>query len=120
MLELNSLKGAASAEWRLNQTERYLVNAARCRAKKRGLEFTITHRDIEIPSTCPLLGIPIELGVGTGHSNRASPSLDRIDNSLGYTKDNVWVISRLANTMKNSASIEELLAFSKNVLQYFG
>jgi len=36
--------------------------------------------------------------------------LDRIDNNKGYIKDNVWVISRKANTIKNNASLEELKA----------
>lgn len=60
---------------------------------------------------CPILGMPIRWDrVALGYD---SPSLDRYDNSKGYTKDNVWIISRKANTMKNDASFTELLAFSK-------
>lgn len=112
-------RGTASTLYRLNQTERYMANTARHRAKKRGIACTITHKDIDIPQLCPLLGTPLERHFGEGHHPDA-PSLDRIDNSLGYTKDNIWVISKRANTMKNCASIPELVAFAKNIIQYFG
>ncbi len=38
----------------------------------------------------------------------STPSLDRIDSSLGYVKGNVWVISWRANHIKTDASLEEL------------
>lgn len=89
--------------------------AARARAKKKGLEFNITLEDIVIPSVCPYLGVPL-LGANS-RQNRNSPSLDRIDSQLGYIKGNVRVISWLANTMKNNASIKELLMFAKGILR---
>ena len=36
------------------------------------------------------------------------PSVDRINPALGYTEDNVWVISFRANTIKQNASLIEL------------
>ena len=35
-------------------------------------------------------------------------SFDRIDNSRGYTKDNVVVVSSRANVIKNVANVKEL------------
>lgn len=85
-----------------------LVQAARCRAKKRGLACTVVPSDIEpLPITCPRLGIPVGR-----HSNRwaeGSWTLDRIDNTKGYTPDNVQVVSRRANTLKGDATLQELV-----------
>jgi hypothetical protein len=46
-----------------------------------------------------------------------SPSIDRIDNTKGYIKGNVIVMSTLANAMKNKASFEQLKSFSTNILK---
>jgi hypothetical protein len=43
--------------------------------------------------------------------------LDKIVPELGYVKGNVQVISTLANTMKNQASIEQLLTFAHSVIR---
>lgn len=52
------------------------------------------------------------------HNYEYSPSIDRIDNSKGYIKGNVWIISMKANAMKNSANFKELHTFCKNILRY--
>jgi len=81
-------------------------------AKKRGLEFNIDKEDILVPEFCPILGIRLEFGSKDGLSN--SPSLDRIDNSKGYVKGNVAVISNQANSMKRDLTkkvLEKLLIY---------
>lgn len=91
-----------------------MVYAARNRARMAGFDCTITKDDIEIPETCPVLGIPLFARVGAGRSNRDqvenSPSLDRIDNSKGYVPGNIAVISMRANMIKNNATLVELKA----------
>ena len=91
-----------------------LLYAARSRAKKNGLDCTITVDDIVIPELCPALGIKLEARIGAGRSNREhlgnSPSLDRIDNSKGYIPGNVAVISLRANMIKTDATAAELKA----------
>lgn len=93
-------------EWSRINIKNTLVNRAHNRAKKKGVPFNLTIHDFEIPDTCPVLNIPMFIGDGKVGPN--SPSLDRIDPSLGYTKDNVAVISHRANTIKNDANLEEL------------
>ena len=76
-----------------------------------GMEFSIEVNDILIPETCPYLGVafsPLDKQYGY--------SLDRIDSTKGYIKDNIRVISRQANIMKNNATEEQLIAFAKGVL----
>jgi hypothetical protein len=67
-----------------------------------------------MPDYCPILGIP--LFPGKGHSWSFSPTLDRVDNTLGYVPGNVWIISALANQMKSSADERTLLNFAKWVV----
>ena len=89
---------------------------AKARAEKYDYDFNIEESDIIVPEICPLLEIPIYCGDKDNYEN--SPSLDRIDNNKGYIKGNVWVISKKANSMKNSATREELNKFCKNVIRY--
>lgn len=96
---------SSTPEYRMHQR-------AKQRAKKSGLEFSISIDDIVIPETCPIMGIYINMNSGRPGAYKNSPSLDRKDNSKGYTKDNVWVISQLANAMKGAASVEELQKFA--------
>lgn len=103
-------------ESRIRNFTHAMYIAARNRAKRKGIEFNIDETDITIPEICPLLEIPIEYGTKSNYDR--SPSLDRIDNTKGYIKGNVWVISQKANAMKNSATFEELKIFSTNILRY--
>ncbi len=89
--------------------------AAKRRAKTRGLPFNLERTDIVIPEACPILGLRLETGEGV--STDASPTLDRIDPSLGYVRGNVWVISALANRMKSNANAEQLRAFAEWILR---
>ena len=88
------------------KNETRLLNYARRNAKRRGEECSLELKDIIIPEYCPVLGIKLEPG---SHSHQdCSPSVDRIDSTKGYTKDNVWIISARANRIKNNATIEEI------------
>jgi hypothetical protein len=100
-----------------------MVRAARCRAKKSRIPFNISYADIIIPDKCPYLSIPIILPnyvLGScGPSSRNAPSLDRIVPEKGYVVGNVEVISHLANTMKQDASIEQLQQFALSILNKY-
>ena len=100
--------------WYYTQSpEKRLFNAARARAKKKGIEFSISVSDIQIPGECPILKIPIFVKGGRQTSN--SPSIDRIDDSIGYVKDNVCVISYKANACKSNLTKEQIERLYKYV-----
>ncbi len=92
-----------------------MLTSARKRAKDKGLAFNLTSADILIPDICPVLNIPLMRNKNVVGSN--SPSLDRVDNSKGYTPGNVQIISNRANTLKNSASLEESIAITYYITQ---
>ncbi len=94
--------------WRTTNPKSYILQSAKGRAKKRGMEFSITAEDFEIPESCPVLDIKIKIQAGKGtHPN--SPSLDRIDSSKGYIKGNVQVLSWRANNLKSDGTADELI-----------
>lgn len=97
----------------LIKRRRILLNTAKGRAMRRGLDFNLTLDDIIIPVECPLLNIPLFCGKGVTCSN--SPSLDRIDPRKGYVKGNVHVISFKANSIKQDASVDELALLTQNL-----
>lgn len=106
-------------QYRLRNPEKCLWRAAKQRATRKQLEFTINVEDIVIPEYCPILGIKLKRAIGTGSLLDTSPSVDRIDNTLGYTKNNIQVISTKANQMKSTANSQELLAFAYWVLENY-
>jgi|TARA_R110000868_G_scaffold174071_2_gene410524 hypothetical protein len=99
-------------KYRENHREKVLFGQARYRAKKKGIEFNLDVSDIVIPKLCPVLKIPLLAGSSSGGPRGCSPSLDRVDNTKGYIKGNVQVMSHKANTMKHCATNKELLLFS--------
>jgi len=116
-------------QYRKNNTEKFktyhqenrevhALHVIKQRAKKKNIEFSIGVEDIVFPKYCPILNI--ELKRATGNSPQdSSPSVDRIDSSRGYTKDNIQVISNLANKMKNSATPEQLILFAEWVFKTY-
>ena len=93
---------------------REMRSSAMSRSKKKGFEFTIEVTDgynmmLEI---CPILKMELKYN---GNKEKNSASLDRIDSTKGYTKDNIQVISYLANLMKSNSTIEEQLLFAEYI-----
>ena|ERR1700741_1154856 len=96
-----------------NSPERHLLSAAKYRAKKRGLAFDLTEMDIVIPMVCPVFKTSFAFGRGKGKAIDQSPTLDRIDNSKGYVKGNILVVSWRANRIKGDATTDELITLAK-------
>ncbi len=94
---------------------RYLLKRSKERAKLCGFEHNITIEDTTVPELCPYLNIKLTTQFGKGQLG-TNASIDRIDNTKGYIKGNVQIVSRRANTMKSDASSEELISFAKAIL----
>ncbi len=76
-------------------------------AQARGYAFDITIDDIadlleEQMYLCALTGVPISLD-----NFSPSGSIDRIDNKVGYTKDNIQITTKEINMLRGSFSLEE-------------
>jgi hypothetical protein len=84
--------------------------------KKKSSEFNLKKSDIITPTHCPYLGIKLSYDKKDEKLDNYR-SIDRIDSSKGYVKGNLQVISHLANTIKKSVTIEQLIFLSKNVLK---
>lgn len=84
--------------------------SARNRAKTKNLPFNLTRKYLEsiAPDTCPVFGINFVF-FGAGITSILSPSLDRLRPELGYVEGNVQVISLKANSIKSSATADEVL-----------
>lgn len=80
-------------------------NRAKKRAKQHGLAFDLPREDIPIPERCPVLDIRLEVGPVRAYG---SPSLDRIEPTMGYTTGNTRVVSDQANRLKGNLTLEQL------------
>lgn len=109
---------ASYIKQKLSKPELWLFKQAKKRAKDKQLEFTLVIEDIKIPQKCPIMHEALQYIPG-GYSDY-SPSIDRIDSSKGYTKDNIQIISSIANRMKWNATKEQLLTFCQGVLSLEG
>ena len=102
---------ARSSEYKKRDRRRGLLTDAKKRARAKGLEFSITVDNIVWPASCPVFHTPmIYSGDRGGRATDTSPSIDRIDPRLGYTPDNVQVVSWLANRIKTNATPAQLMA----------
>ncbi len=86
-----------------------MLGSARRRAQKYGISFNLKPSDINIPTHCPILGMPLVFDNNHHNPKNDSPSLDRIIPSIGYIPSNVHVISNKANRMKSNATSVELI-----------
>ena len=101
------------AQYKANERKKRTIDpiptmliSAKSRAKKKGWIFNLKREDIKMPILCPIFGITLKTGLGKLVPE--SPSLDRINSSLGYVSGNVRIISHRANTIKSNATAQEL------------
>lgn len=97
-----------------------LFASIRNKASRRGLvcevEWKDIHRLIRARQTCPFTGIPFDERRGTHLPFRRS--VDRRDNSVGYTRDNIWIICNAANKMKGIYSLETIMYIVRHTCEF--
>jgi hypothetical protein len=113
--EIKAKRKAVKSKHYEENYEFYILGRCKKRAKQSNLDIEL--EDIIIPDICPVLNVPLVRGKKKASIN--SPSVDRIDPNRGYTKDNIQIISNLANMMKNNASPEQLIKFAEWVLRTY-
>ena len=81
---------------------RNMVWRARRRAKLKGIEFSIDPEAVierVVRGRCEATGVPFRLENASRSPWR--PTIDRIDNSLGYSMDNIQITCLMYNYSKN-------------------
>lgn len=95
---------------------RFLVRGAKNRAKKYGHDFNLTVEWAEARwnGFCELTGIAFDWS--KGRVNIYSPSIDKIDPSVGYVQSNCRFILASVNALKSSATDAEMYAVASALL----
>lgn len=102
---------------------RLLFQRAKDRAGAKGLEFSLSQRDIVqrvASGFCEVTGIPFLLNHRSERvtqRNQFAPSLDRIDSRKGYTTDNVQVVVWIYNAAKGEGTHEEVMRMASALIR---
>ncbi len=113
-------------EERYKKTDKYriqkLYNAARARAKKNNRVFTITKEWVEEKlkkGECEVTGVKFSYTKKRNYvSAPYTPSLDRKNSKLGYTKRNTQIVCNFYNIVKwnwDKADVKKILEILKTV-----
>ena len=90
-----------------------LVGSCKNRANAKGLDFDLTVEWVmsQLEAGCPVTGEAYVFGVGSDYSDRhpLTPSVDKINPTLGYTQDNCRVVSWFYNVAKQQWTDEEVI-----------
>ena len=105
---------------------RYAVNllhSSLFRAKRYNIEHDLTIEWImERLTTCPKTGIEFSFSHnGNNYSNRSpyTPSIDKVDPTKGYTKDNCVIVCWWYNVSKQRFTDEEVLELCRRVVDTY-
>lgn len=98
-----------------------MLAAARGRAKKNNLEFTLNKEWVTKhlhPLLCEATGVALQLEIdNTYQYTPFRPSIDRTNNTKGYTKDNCKVVCNIYNVAKGVDTHMNVLKIAKAMLK---
>ena len=120
-LERESFRRRSSVEYTL----RVIAAGCKNRAKRTGKECDIDVQYLldklkEQDGKCAMTGVEL-LSSRTNTRINSHPhtvTVDRIDSTKGYTKDNVQIVSYIYNCAKNNWSHDDVIQMAKGVLKY--
>ena len=101
----------------------YLVMQAKIRAEKLGRNFDdgcAAHLIAEPPANCACCGSTLNYARGQGKNRGDVPSIDRVNNRLGYVHGNVAIVCRDCNTRKRDHTLESLQQVAAYIEAYAG
>ncbi len=96
-----------------------VLGVTRIRAKRKGLEFTLTKQWMDtkmLIGCCEVSGIPFDLsrnGLRLKTKAPFAPSVDRKDNSKGYTPDNSRLVCAVVNFAMNEWGLEPVMKLAR-------
>lgn len=96
--------------------EEKLYLCSHCKKYKPAKEFTKSIKNKQ-DGKCALTKFPMTLVWGNGKKNIYNLSVDRIDSSKGYTKDNIQLVCAAANMMKGYMEYNELIHFCEAIIK---
>ena len=99
------------------------VRTAYGRACKKGLDFDLTPEYLmelynKQNGRCYYSGIKMEIALKGYIDNTNTLSIDRVDSSKGYIKENIVLCCDSVNTMKMKLKVSDFLNICKEIVKY--
>lgn len=94
-----------------------LLRGAKRRAEEKQIEFSLDKEWVMerlAAGKCEVTGLEFDLGESTGNTRHPhTPSLDRVDSRLGYTKQNTQAVVWIYNCAKSEWTLEQFMILVK-------
>jgi len=101
-----------------------IFHSAKNNAKSKGREFLISRENIvdlfeKQKGLCYYTNKPMYINIIDEANSNDSISIDRVDSSIGYTKDNIVLCRWIVNKIKNDLSLDYLLEIIRDINKIF-
>jgi|21_taG_2_1085346.scaffolds.fasta_scaffold160338_2 hypothetical protein len=117
LIDKIKLKSIADKRRRLEHPQFYMLRNAQQRASRKNFEFELDSLWLEEKwnkGICEATGLSFEYEFGI--RNPWMPSIDRIESSKGYTKENSQLVCWMYNACKSTFTSADVLIMAKAVL----